>query len=162
MRLRPAAPADVPTLHDFIRQLAAYEKEPDAVEMTPAELREALFGPRPRAEALLALIDGQPQGFAIWFESFNTWTGKAALYVEDVFVAPAARGEGIGAAIFGYLARLAVARGYQRVEWSVLDWNAPAIGFYEKLGAEAQSEWTRYRLSGAALHAVAQQEVAYG
>ncbi len=162
MILRPAAPADVPILHDFIRQLAAYEKAPDAVAMTPAELHEALFGPRPRAEALLALIDGQPGGFAIWFESFNTWTGRPALHIEDVFVVPAARGQGLGAAIFSHLARLAVARGYRRMEWAVLDWNAPAIGFYRKLGAEAQSEWTKYRLSGAALHAAAQQEVAHG
>ena len=153
--LRDAAPADVAVIHRFIRELAAYEKEPDAVEMTEGQLHDALFGPRPRAEALLAELDGIAQGFAVWFESFNTWTGKPALYVEDVFVTSAARGRGLGAAIFAHLARLTLARGYKRMEWSVLDWNAPAVNFYNKLGAEAQSDWTKYRLSGAALAAAA-------
>ena len=111
---------------------------------------------------MLATDADGPQGFAIWFESFNTWTGRPALYVEDVFVAPAARGQGIGAAIFRYLARLATARGYARMEWSVLNWNAPAIAFYQKLGAVAQTEWTKYRLSGPALQEAAQQEFADG
>lgn len=156
MILRDALPADVEVIHDFIRQLAAYENEPDAVRMTPAELREALFGPKKRAEAVLAVEAEEPLGFAIWFESFNTWTGKPGLYVEDVFVKPQARGQGIGAALFAYLAKLAVARGCQRLEWLVLDWNVSAIGFYKRLGAEALSDWTKYRLSGAALHEAAQ------
>ncbi len=154
--MREAAPADVAVIYGFIRELAAYEKEPDAVEMTEAELHEALFGFRPRAEALLAELDGIAQGFAVWFESFNTWTGRPALYVEDVFVTAAARGRGLGAAIFAHLAKLTVARGYKRMEWSVLDWNRPAVDFYRKLGAEPQSDWTKYRLSGAALAAAAQ------
>ena len=123
--------------------------------MTEPQLRDALFGAKPRAEALLAEVDGAPQAFAIWFESFNTWTGKPGLYVEDVFVRAAARGQRIGSAIFAYLAKLAVSRGYQRIDWQVLDWNASAIRFYETMGATLQSEWHRYRLSGAALAAVA-------
>jgi GNAT superfamily N-acetyltransferase len=154
--LRAAKPEDVPAVHDFICQLAVYEREPDAVKMTPADLHDALFGPKPKAEALLAEIDEKPVGFAIWFESFNTWTGRPGLYLEDFFVAEAARGQGIGRKIFQYMARLAVARGYQRFEWSVLDWNETAISFYEKIGGEPQSDWTKYRLSGAALAAAAQ------
>jgi GNAT superfamily N-acetyltransferase len=154
--LRAARPDDVAAIHDFICQLAVYEREPDAVKMTVTDLHDALFGAKPRAEALLAEIEGKPVGFAIWFESFNTWTGRPGLYLEDFFVAESARGQGIGREIFRHLARLAIARGYQRFEWSVLDWNETAIKFYRKIGGEPQSEWTKYRLSGAALAAAAQ------
>ena len=155
MKLRAAIPADVPILLGFIHLLAAYEREPDAVEMTEEQLEDALFGPSPRAEALIVELDGAPRGAAFWFQSFNTWTGRPGLYVEDVYVEEAYRDRGIGRAIFKHLANLAVTRGYSRMEWSVLDWNEPAIKFYQNLGAVAQTEWHKYRLSGAALAAVA-------
>ena len=155
MRLRAAGLEDVPVILAFIRELAVFEREPDAVKMTADQLRDALFGHKPIAEALLAETAAGPVGFAIWFESFNTWTGRPSLYLEDVYVQPAARKQGIGKAIFAHLARLAVGRNYQRFEWSVLNWNEAAIKFYEGLGAKAQSDWTKYRLSGDALAAAA-------
>jgi len=155
VKLRAAGPEDVPVLLGFIRELAAFEREPDAVKMTAEQLLDALFGGRPRAAALLAESEEQPVGFAIWYESFNIWTGRPSLYLEDVYVRPQARRLGIGKAIFAYLAKLAVSRGYQRFEWSVLNWNESAINFYRGLGAEAQSDWTKYRLSGEALAAAA-------
>jgi len=145
--LRAAIPADVPSLLGFIRLLAAYEREPDAVEMTEEQLEDALFGPSPRAEALIVELDGTPRGAAFWFQSFNTWTGRPGLYVEDVYVEEAYRDRGIGRAIFKHLANLAVTRGYSRMEWSVLDWNEPAIGFYRSLGATPNDEWTVWRLA---------------
>ncbi len=155
MNLRRASPEDVPTILGFIHELAIYERAPDAVKMTAPQLHDALFGTKPRAEALLVEIDGTPQGFAVWYESFNTWTGKPGLYLEDLFVTPAARGQGAGKAIFQHLANIAVARDYARMEWSVLDWNEPAINFYKSRGAEALDEWTKYRLTGDALRALA-------
>ena len=155
MRLRGALPDDIPVILGLIRELAAFERAPDAVKMTAAQLSEALFGVQPRAEALLVEIDGGCQAIALWYESFNTWTGQPALSVEDVFVRPAYRGQGIGRAIFRHLAKLARQRNYLRMDWQVLDWNAAAIRFYESLGARQQSEWRRYRLSGEALDAVA-------
>ncbi len=162
MKLRAANPADVPVILRFIHDLAAFEREPDAVQMTEAQLLDALFGPKPRAEALLAEHDGAPQGVALWSESFNTWTGRPGLAIEDVYVTPEARGAGIGRTIFTHLARLAVERGCARMEWSVLDWNEQAIEFYQKLGAAAQSHWHKYRLSGNALYALANEEQAHG
>lgn len=153
--LRAAVADDVSLILDFIRELAVYEREPDAVKMTEAQLRDALFGEPLRAEALLAETKTGPVGFAIWFESFNTWTGRPSLYLEDLYVRPEARKQGIGRAIFAHLARLCIERGYQRFEWSVLDWNEPAIKFYVGLGAQAQSDWTKYRLSGDELAAAA-------
>jgi GNAT superfamily N-acetyltransferase len=153
--LRAAAPGDVPVIMQFIRELAVYERAPDAVETTDKLLHEALFGEKPSAEALLVDIDGKPEGFAAWFESFSTWTGRPGLYLEDLYVTPAARGQGAGKAIFQHLAGLALARGYARFEWSVLDWNEPAINFYKSRGAEALDEWTRYRLSEETLSALA-------
>jgi GNAT superfamily N-acetyltransferase len=153
--LRPAQPDDVPVVLNFIHQLAAYERAPDAVKMTAPQLHDALFGAKPRAEALLVEIGGTPQGFAAWYESFNTWTGKPGLYLEDLFVTPGARGQGAGKLIFQHLAALAVERDYARMEWSVLDWNEPAIKFYKSRGAEALDEWTKYRLTGEALSTLA-------
>ncbi len=155
MRLRDATPADVPMLLRFIRDLAIFEREPDAVKMTEAQLHEALFGARPRGQALLAETQAGPQGFAIWYETLSTWTGRPGLYVEDVYVVPEARGAGIGRAIFVHIAKLAVARDCSRLEWSVLKWNEAAIRFYESLGAKAESEWQKYRLSGETLAALA-------
>jgi GNAT superfamily N-acetyltransferase len=155
VRLRDATPADVPMLLRFIRELAVFEREPDAVKMTKAQLHEALFGARPRGEALLAETQAGAQGFAIWYETLNTWTGRPGLYVEDVYVVPEARGAGIGRAIFVHIAKLAAARDCSRLEWSVLKWNETAIRFYESLGARAESEWQKYRLSGETLAALA-------
>lgn len=152
--LRPARPDDAGPILRMVRALAEYERAPDAVMMTESSLRQALFGQQ-AAEAVIAELDGQAAGFAIWFTSFSTWTGRRGLYVEDVFVMPEARGKGIGRAMFRHVAKLAVERNCARLEWSVLDWNQPAIDFYRGLGAEPLDEWTRYRLSGAALDALA-------
>lgn len=153
--IRPAAPADTGTILQLIHDLAVYEREPDAVKATEADLHYALFGARPVAETVLAEVDGVAVGMALFFASFSTWEGKAGLYLEDLFVKPEARGLGVGKALLVHLAGIAVARGYARFEWQVLDWNEPAIGFYKALGAEAQEEWTKMRVDGAALKALA-------
>ncbi|MDE8346295.1 MAG: GNAT family N-acetyltransferase [Acidocella sp.] len=158
IRLRAALPGDVGIIHNFIRRLAAYEREPDAVKMSVPALHEALFGEKPRAEALLAEDNGAAVGFAVWLETFNTWTGSPAMHLEDLFVDEAARGRGVGAAIISHLAKLAMARGCQRLEWMVLDWNEPAINFYRRQGAAPLADWTKFRLSGAALAEAAQRE----
>ena len=151
MTIRPATPADIPAIHALIVALAVYEKEPDAVKATEADLHAALFGPQPLAEAVLAEVAGTPVGFALFFTSFSTWTGRGGIYLEDLFVVPEARGTGLGKALLVHLAGIAVARGYSRFEWSVLDWNTPAIGFYQGLGAVMQDEWTKMRVDGDAL-----------
>ncbi|MFD4540063.1 GNAT family N-acetyltransferase [Streptomyces bauhiniae] len=155
--IRTARPDDVPVIHTMIRELAEYEKEPDAARATEAQLREALFGERPAAYAHLAVDDGtgEPAGFALWFLNFSTWRGVHGIYLEDLYVRPAARGGGHGRALLTELARICAERGYERLEWSVLNWNRPAIGFYEKLGARPQDEWTVYRLTDAALTGLA-------
>ncbi len=153
--LREAAPVDVPALLALVRDLASYERAPDAVEMDEAMLHAALFGAAPLARAVLAEMDSRAVGLALWFTSFSTWTGRAGLYLEDLFVIPEARGHGIGRALLRHLAQQAVRLGCARLEWSVLDWNTPAIDFYKSLGAEALDEWTRYRLKGDALAALA-------
>lgn len=155
--LREATPDDVPALLGLVRDLAVYEKAPNAVEMTEALLSAALFGETPLARAVLAEAQGKSLGFAIWFTSFSTWTGRAGLYLEDLFVAPHARGRGVGRALLRHLAREAIRLGCARLEWSVLDWNAPAITFYQSLGTEPLDEWTRYRLHGEALGRLAQE-----
>lgn len=152
--IRPATPADVATILGFIRDLAAFEREPDAVEATEETLTDALFGARPAAEALIA-EDGEPLGFAIFFHNFSTWTGKRGLYLEDLYVTPGARGLGVGTALLRHLAAIAVDRGCARFEWSVLDWNEPAIRFYRAMGAVGQNEWTVQRVSGEALSRLA-------
>jgi GNAT superfamily N-acetyltransferase len=149
--IRPATAADTPVIHQLIVELAVYEREPDAVEASVTDLHLALFGERPLAEAVLAEVGGRPVGIALFFTSFSTWKGKGGLYLEDLFVRPEARGQGAGKALLVHLAGLAVARGYARFEWQVLDWNAPAIGFYKSLGAMMQDEWTRMRVDGDAL-----------
>ena len=153
--IRSATPADIPAIRQLIVDLAVYEKEPDAVKATHDDLHAALFGTRPTAECVLAEIDGQPVGMALFFTNFSTWTGKPGLYLEDLFVMPDARGGGIGKAMLVYLAGIAAARGYARFEWSVLDWNTPAIGFYTALGAKSMDEWTVMRVEGDALKALA-------
>ena len=153
--IRAAIPADIPAIHRLIVELAIYEKEPDAVKATHDDLHAALFGERPAAECLLAEMDGTPVGVALFFTNFSTWTGKPGLYLEDLFVMPDARGGGIGKAMLVHLAGIASARGYARFEWSVLDWNTPAIGFYTALGAKSMDEWTVMRVEGDALKALA-------
>jgi GNAT superfamily N-acetyltransferase len=153
--IRSATPADVPAIHRLIVELAVYEKEPDAVKASHDDLARALFGERPVAECVLAEIAGAPVGLALFFTNFSTWTGKPGLYLEDLFVMPSARGAGLGKALLVHLAELCVARGYGRFEWSVLDWNTPAIGFYTALGAKPMDEWTVMRVDGDALAALA-------
>lgn len=155
MRIRFAEPGDLWVIIELIRALAAYEREPEAVRLDPGELERHLFGERRYAEVLLAEDEGGVQGFVLFFHNFSTWEGKPGIYLEDLFVRPEARGRGYGRALLAELARLAVARGCARLEWSVLDWNAPAIGFYRALGAVAMDEWTTYRLTGAALERLA-------
>lgn len=153
--IRAAVVGDIATIRQLIIALAIYEREPDAVKATEADLHAALFGSRPMAEVVLAEVDGQPVGLALFFTSFSTWEGKGGLYLEDLFVKPEARGLGVGKALLMHLAGIAAARGYARFEWQVLDWNAPAIGFYMALGAVAQGEWTKMRVDGTALAALA-------
>ena len=137
----------MPEILDLIRELAEYEREPSAVVATEAGLREVLFGPNPSAEVLLALEKSAPVGFAVYFYNFSTWLGRPGLYLEDLFVRPAARGKGYGRALLVELAKIAQERGCGRMEWAVLDWNDPAIQFYRKLGAEPKTEWTVFRLT---------------
>lgn len=155
LSIRPATPTDLPLIAQFIRDLAEYEKLAHAVRFDEAGLGERLFGPRPYAEVVIGEIDGTPQGFALFFHNFSTFEGRPGLYLEDVFVHPQARGSGLGKALLVHLAGLAVERGCARFEWSVLDWNAPAIGFYQGLGAHMMDEWTVMRVDGAALTALA-------
>lgn len=151
LRLRPATAADVPLVLALIRELAAYEREPDAVVATEADLLRDGFGPEPRFCVLLAEDDGEPAGFAFYFFTYSTWRGRPALYLEDLFVRPAHRAKGIGMALMRALARVAVERGCERFCWEVLDWNEPALRFYEKIGAEVLRSWLNVRLSGDAL-----------
>jgi GNAT superfamily N-acetyltransferase len=153
--IRPATPADVGTILRFVRDLAAFERAPDAVVATEGMLAEALFGPHPAAEAVIAEDARGPLGFALFFHNFSTWTGRRGLYLEDLYVTPAARGTGVGTALLRHLAALAVARGCGRFEWSVLDWNADAIAFYRAMGATGQDEWTVQRVEGDALRRLA-------
>ncbi|MFE6778117.1 GNAT family N-acetyltransferase [Streptomyces sp. NPDC057702] len=165
--IRPATPADVPVIHTMIRELAEYEREPDAAKATQAQLREALFGAHPAVFGLIAeqatrptddtanATASEPVGFALWFRNFSTWTGTHGVYLEDLYVRPSARGAGHGKALLAELARICVERGYERCEWSVLDWNAPSIAFYDSIGAKAMDEWTVRRLTGAPLRDLA-------
>jgi GNAT superfamily N-acetyltransferase len=155
LTLRPASEADAPLVLEFIRGIAEYEKLSHAVTATEADIRESLFGPRPAAECLLAFLDDRPAGFAVFFHNFSTFTGRPGLYLEDLFVRPEFRGAGIGKALLLRLAGIAAERGCPRFEWAVLDWNAPAIAFYEGLGAVPLDEWTLFRLSGEKLAALA-------
>lgn len=148
--IRAATPTDVPTILRFVRELAAFEREPDAVTASAADLHDALFGSAPAAEAVIAEA-GEPLGFALFFHNFSTWTGRRGLYLEDLYVTPAARGHGVGRALLTHLAGVAVERGCARFEWSVLDWNADAIGFYRALGAVGMDKWTVQRVEGTAL-----------
>ncbi|MBI1761416.1 MAG: GNAT family N-acetyltransferase [Acidobacteria bacterium] len=156
LQIKPATAADVPLILAFIRGLAEYEKLAHEVIATEALLHEQLFSERPNAEVVIAYLVGEPVGFALFFHNFSTFLGRRGLYLEDLFVKPEVRGQGVGRALLGYLARLAVARGCGRFEWAVLDWNEPAIKFYKSLGTQPLNEWTVYRLTGEALNQLAE------
>ena len=150
-RIEPATESDVPLILTFIKGLAQYEGLADEVVATEGDLRESLFGPQARAEAVIAYSLTEPVGFAVFFHNYSTFVGRSGLYLEDLFVLPEWRGRGLGRALLSYVARVAVARNCGRLEWSVLDWNEPAINFYQALGARPMDEWTIYRLAGEAL-----------
>jgi GNAT superfamily N-acetyltransferase len=156
LAIRPATPADLPLIAELIRALAEYEKLADEVRFDEAVLGEKLFGPRPYAEVLIGEVDGKALGFALFFHNFSTFEGRPGIYLEDLFVRPEARGFGLGKALLSALARLAVERDCARLEWWVLDWNEPSIGFYKSLGARPMDEWTVMRVDGAALGALAE------
>ena len=154
IQISQVRPEDVSVLLSFVRELAEYEKLEHLAVATEADFRQALFGDRSTVEAVIARVDGEPAGCAIFFANFSTFLGKPGLYLEDLFVLPEARGKGAGKALLARLAAITVERGYGRLEWSVLNWNEPAIGFYKSLGAVPMDEWTVYRLSGEALKAL--------
>lgn len=149
--IRYATPDDVPDILRLIRELAEYERAPHEVKATEDQVRESLFGADPKVFAHVAEHGGRIAGFAVWFITYSTWTGAHGIYLEDLFVEPEYRGHGHGKALLTELARIADDRGYERVEWSVLTWNRPAIGFYEALGARPKEGWTVYRMAGDAL-----------
>lgn len=151
LSIRPASATDIPLIAQFIRDLAEYERLAHEVRFDEAVLEAKLFGTRPYAEVLIGEIDGSPQGFALFFHNFSTFEGKPGVYLEDLFVRPEARGAGLGKALLKKLAAIAVERDCARLEWSVLDWNEPAIQFYKALGANPMDEWTIYRVDGTAL-----------
>ena len=148
----------MPLVLELIRELAEFEREPESARATAAQMHEALFGARPSAEAVIARVDGEAAGWALWFQNFSTWTGKPGLWLEDLYVRPRHRRNGVGRALLAYLARLCLERGYGRFEWAVLDWNTPALEFYKALGAEALGEWTTHRVSGEALMRLAEPD----
>lgn len=151
LALRPATPQDVPLILEFIRELAEYEREPQAAVATPEDLLRDGFGERPLFYVTLAHWDGIPAGFAFWFFTYSTWQGKPSMYLEDLFVRPPFRKRGIGKALLIELARIAVEKGCGRFQWQVLDWNTPAIDFYRTLGAKPVKEWLTMRVEGEAI-----------
>ena len=158
--IRPATREEIPLVLEFIRALARYEKLEHEVSASEAQLREALFGERPYAEVVFACSGAEPVGFALFFHNFSTFKGQPGIYLEDLFVRPEARGRGIGKRLLAHLARTAVERGCARLEWAVLDWNEPSIGFYRGLGAVPMDEWTVFRLTGDALGLLAESNPA--
>lgn len=151
LRIRRAKPADVELIFSLIIELAEYERARERVVGTPALLSDALFGDDPVAESVIAELDGEPAGFALWFRTFSTWLCIPGLWLEDLYVSPQRRRAGVGRALLAHVARVAADNGYGRVEWSALDWNAPALEFYGGLGAERLQEWEVHRLEGEAL-----------
>ena len=158
IRVEAATSEDVPLLLELIGALADYERMSNDVVATEARLRDTLFGHTPRAEAVIARVAHEAVGFALWFHNYSTFLGRPGLYLEDLFVLPEWRSRGVGSALLGHLARIAVERGCGRMEWSVLNWNEPAIGFYKRLGAQPMNEWTVYRLTGSDLTRLARGE----
>jgi len=157
LRIVPATEADAPVILELIRALAEYEKLSHKVTSTEARLRETLFGAKPAAEALLAYWGEECAGFAVFFTNYSTFLAQPGIFLEDLYVKPYLRGKGIGLALLKRLARIALVRGCGRMEWEVLDWNEPSIGFYRKLGAAAMDEWTKYRLTGEALERMGEE-----
>ena len=157
--IRPAVAADVPLILEFIRGLATYEREPDAVTATEADLLRDGFGESPYYQCLIAESDGRPAGFAFYFFNYSTWTGRPGLYLEDLFVNPEFRGLGIGKALLARVAAIAVERGCPRLQWEVLDWNTPAIEFYQALGAEFMDTWRNVRMTTEAIAKLAALDV---
>ena len=155
LKIERAAPRDVPLILRLIKALAEYERMSGDVVATEEGLRETLFGARPSAEVVIAYAGEEPAGFALFFQNYSTFLGRPGLYLEDLFVVPEYRGRGYGKALLQHLASLAVERGCGRFEWSVLDWNEPAIGFYKKLGAKPMDAWTIFRVTGDELHRLA-------
>ena len=153
--IRPATVEDVPLLLRFVRELADYERLAHEVTATEEALRNAMFGARPYAEAIVANVDGAPVGFAVYFHTFSTFLGVPGLYLEDLYVRPTHRRRGVGEALLRRVATIACERDCGRLEWAALDWNAPAVGFYKRLGAETLADWTTYRLTGEALQRLA-------
>jgi GNAT superfamily N-acetyltransferase len=151
MSIRAAVPEDVPAILQLIKDLAVYEKAPDAVKSTAENLHQALFGPEPKVFAHVVDIDGEIVGISIWFLNYSTWMGTHGIYLEDLYVDPAHRGKGYGVALLKNLAQICVERGYSRLQWWVLDWNEPSINFYKSLGAIPMDEWTVFRVDGDAL-----------
>ena len=149
--IRDALPGDAATILRFIRELAAFERAEHEVDATEDSIRASIFGPGSVTEALICEIDGRPAGFAVWFYNYSTWQAKNGLYLEDLYITPEFRGSGAGRQILRHLAARAVDKGCGRFEWSVIDWNEPAIRLYKAIGAEPQTEWVRYRLTGQAL-----------
>ena len=162
LQILPATPAEVPLLLELIRELAEFEQLLHAVDATVESLHAALFGPQPACEAVVARVDGEPVGFALYFHNFSTFRARRGLYLEDLYVRPAMRGRGVGKALLVHLAGIAVQRGCARFEWAVLDWNQRAIDFYRSMGAVPMDEWTVFRVSGEALAALGQQALATG
>jgi GNAT superfamily N-acetyltransferase len=159
--IRPATPNDVPIIVEFIRELADYERALDKAIVTHEQMREALFGPQPALFAHMACDDsGEPVGFAVWFLNFSTWLGVHGIYLEDLYVRPAARGGGHGKALLATLADIAVQRGYWGVQWWVLTWNTPTIDFYRSIGAVEQDEWAVWRVTGEAMRELARSRTA--
>lgn len=158
LRMRPASVEDVPLILDFIKELAVYEKLSHEVLANEDDLRRTLFGSHRFGEVLLAWLGDEPTGYALYFHNYSTFLGRQGLYVEDLYVTPKARSRGIGKAMLKTVVQLAVERGCGRVEWSVLDWNVPAIEFYRSLGAKPLSEWTTFRLTGDELAAFSQKD----
>ncbi|MBK9138325.1 MAG: GNAT family N-acetyltransferase [Verrucomicrobia bacterium] len=157
LSIRPATERDIPLILRFIRELAEYEKLAQEVAATEALLRAALFGEHPAAEALIGSVDGEPAGYALFFPNFSTFLGRPGLHLEDLYVCPEHRGKGLGLALLRRVAAIAVERDCARLEWSVLDWNEPAIGFYRELGAVPLHDWMVFRLSGEAIRLLAER-----
>ncbi len=149
--VRPAEPGDAEVIYRLIRDLAVYERAPEAVVGTQEMLAHELFGPSPSGEALIAELDGRPVGHALFYRTFSSWECRPGLWLEDIYVAPEHRRHGVGGALLAELARITVERGFTRLEWTALDWNTPALDFYAKLGAERMVGWSDYRLTGEAL-----------
>jgi GNAT superfamily N-acetyltransferase len=156
IKIRKATVEDAQLIFDFIMELAVYEKAPQEVVASVPQIRATLFGPGAKAYCLICSINDTPVGYAVYFYNYSTWLGRNGIYLEDVYVSPSYRERGAGKALLRHIARIAVEQNCGRFEWSVLDWNTPAIKFYEALGATPQSEWTIYRLTGAALKALAE------